>query len=399
MTTYPLATLAAQVTSAGITAPSYNDIYTSLQTSAAQIYGSDTYLDPDSQDGQMLAIYAKAQDDSNQTLIVVYNSYSPTTSLGAALSSNVKINGLKRLNPSNSSVNVNIIGVAGTIITNGVIQDANNNLWNLPATVTIPISGVITVTAVAQQSGAITAPAGTVTQIVTNTRGWQTVNNLVDAVPGAPVENDPQLKQRQTLSTANPAQSILESIVGSVAQIPGVQQIAPYENDTRVTDNNGLPGNSISLVVEGGDATTIAQTIALKKTPGTGTYGNTKTLVIDSRGVPVTIAYFVPTQSTILVNITIKALNGYTSTIGSQIIAAIVNYINALGIGGNDGLISLSALMAVAYNTSAPSTYNVIVSSIQMAVSPNVPAAADLAIAFNVLPICQTTNVNLTVTS
>ena len=64
--TFPLATLAAAVTSAGIAAPSYSDILTSLQTSFRAIYGADVYLGADTQDGQLLAIVALAIHDANQ---------------------------------------------------------------------------------------------------------------------------------------------------------------------------------------------------------------------------------------------------------------------------------------------------------------------------------------------
>ena len=79
MATYPLATLAAQVTSTGISAPSYNDILSSLTASFQGIYGSDAYLGPDSQDGQLLAVVAQAIYDCNQTAIAVYNQFSPQT--------------------------------------------------------------------------------------------------------------------------------------------------------------------------------------------------------------------------------------------------------------------------------------------------------------------------------
>ncbi|MGC8170052.1 baseplate J/gp47 family protein, partial [Salmonella enterica] len=77
----------------------------------------------------------------------------------------------------------------------------NNNIWNLPASVTIPPSGLITVTATCAAIGAVSAPAGTITTINTPTRGWQSVTNPADAVPGAEVESDAALRSRQKIST------------------------------------------------------------------------------------------------------------------------------------------------------------------------------------------------------
>ena len=161
-----------------------------------------------------------------------------------------------------------LVGQAGTAITNGIAKDVNGVKWALPASVTIPPAGQITVTATCQTIGAVSAPAGSITQIGTPTLGWQTVNNPSDAVEGAPLETDAALRQRQAVSTALPSLTVLDGIIGAVACLPGVTRWAVYENDTDATDANGIPKHSISLVVEGGDATAIANAIAGKKTPG-----------------------------------------------------------------------------------------------------------------------------------
>jgi uncharacterized phage protein gp47/JayE len=396
MTTYPLPTLGVTITSIGISAPSYADIYTSLQASFQSIYGSDSYLAPDSADGQILAVVAQAINDCNNTCIATYNGFSPTYAQGAGLSSVVKINGLQRLIPSNSTVNVTIVGVAGTTINNGNVQDTNGNTWNLPSSVVIPSGGSIVVTATAQNAGAISANIGQVNIIGTPTLGWQSVYNYSAAAVGNPVESDAALRTRQSVSTAIASQSTVSAIYAALANVTGVTQLKIYENDTNSTDGNGLPPHSISAVVEGGNATTIAQTIEQKKTPGTYTYGSTTITVYDPVGLPVPISFYVPTNDTILVNITIKALTGYTAAIGTALVNSLVNYINGLGIGGNNGLLSLSSLYYAAYNTGSGSTYNI--TSLTQAISPASPSAADLTIAFNAIPVCNISNITLTVT-
>jgi len=325
-TTFPLATLACTIDSTGISAPTYSDILSSLTASFLSIYGSDSYVDPDSQDGQMLALWAQTINDGNQADITTYNGYSPAYAQGAALSSQVKINGLRRDVSSNSTAVVNIGGQAGTPINNGVVADTNSNLWTLPASVTIPPSGTIAVTATAMVSGAITAIAGAINQINTPTRGWQTVSNPSAAAPGEPVEDDAALRQRQ-------AQTPLQAIISNVANTPGIGRNAIYQNDTGTTDANGIPGHSIAVVVEGGDVVTIAQTIAAKKSPGTGTYGTTDETVLDPSGVPITIALFELSEIGILTQITIVPLTGYVSTTGTLIVNAVVAYLSGFAIG------------------------------------------------------------------
>ena len=97
MMSYPLPTLAPTVSAAGISTVSFYDIQQSLIASAKQIFGNDVYLGNDSQDGQLIGVFSQAINDCNQIAAAVFNSFSPTYSQGAQLSSLVGINGLQRI--------------------------------------------------------------------------------------------------------------------------------------------------------------------------------------------------------------------------------------------------------------------------------------------------------------
>lgn len=355
--TFPLATLAAQITATGISAPTYADILASLQASFQSIYGSDAYIAPDSQDGQLLAIMAQAISDLNDTVIAGYNAFSPTYAQGVGLSSVVKINGLQRNVATYSTADGNVVGTVGTTITSGSVKDVNGNIWNLPASVTIPQAGTILVTVTAVDPGNIVATAGAINEINTPTYGWQSFTSTTDATQGSPVESDPELRAKQAVSTSIPSLSVMGGIVGAVSNLAGVEQLISYENDTGSTDSNTLPAHSISLVVLGGDAVAIATTIARKKTPGTSTYGTTSATVIDPlTGLGVVINFFRPTIHTMSYLVNLKALSGYASTTGALIIAALVDYTNALPIG-ND--VYNSKLVSTADNAGFGTTFNI----------------------------------------
>ncbi|MBY0394098.1 MAG: baseplate J/gp47 family protein [Novosphingobium sp.] len=381
MTTYPLPTLGAQVGPAGITAPSFDDTLLSLQATYQQIYGADAVLTPDTQDGQWIAAIAQAIADVNAGAIAVYNSFSPSTAQGVGLSSVVKINGLRRETPSNSTAQVLITGTAGTVITNGQVQDSSGNVWNLPTTVTIPESSSITVTATAAQLGAISAAIGTITKILNPTRGWISATNTSAASPGAPVEKDATLRQRQARSTNLPARTPLSAILAAVRNLPGVSRAEAHENDTGTTDSEGVPANTIWLVVEGGDTTAIATAIANGKI-GVATYGSVIQTVTDEFGIPSTVRFDRPTYRRIVVNVTLKPLAGYTVQTGNNIIAAINAYINSLAVG--ESVFLTQVIAAAIQGSGAPTTFNL--TALTMAVYPDSPAAADLPMAFNQAP-------------
>ncbi len=394
MPTYPLATLAPTVDMTGISAPSYTDIYQSLVASFQAIYGSGIYISPDSQDGQWLAILAKAISDSNQAAVAVFQAFSPTYAQGAALSSLVKLNGLLRSVATNSTAIGTVTGVAGTIITNGVVQDANNNLWNLPASVVVPIGGSISVTVTAQKQGNIIAQSGTINKIYTPQLGWQSFASTGDAVPGMPIETDAALRSRQSVSAALPALGIRDAIYAAIGNVVGVTRLAVYENDTGTTDANGIPAHSLSAVVQGGSSADIGAAIS-RKPPGAQTYGTTPVVVYDTYGLPTTINYFQLASVQIYFAVTIKALPGYVSTTGAALVAALVDFVNSLEIGEDVYAAQTQAAASLIGSAIGQTFY---ITSFTLGLSAAPVGTANLVIAFNEAAACSAANVGLTVT-
>lgn len=383
------------IDSTGIHTPTYPDVLAELQTNFRAIFGADVYLESDSQEGQMLAMFALAIHDANQFAVSVYNAFSPQTAQGAGLSRMVKVNGIARLAASHSTVDVTITGTAGTVITSGVVQDVAGQKWNLPATVTIPVGGETTVTATSQDAGDIQAAAGEVSTIATPTRGWQSVTNASAATPGASIESDATLRQRQAVSTALPSLTVLEGVVGAVANIDGVTRYKGYENDTASTNGDGIPAHAISMVVEGGVSMDIAMAIATKKTPGAGTYGTTSEVITDKYGMPNTIRFYRPTTVAIDVAVHITAKAGYVSTTGDAIRANLAAYFNGLDIGEDVLLSKLYTPINAAEPDPARKTFDV--TSLQICRHGGTPASSNLVLAFNEVASGAVSNMTLTV--
>ncbi|ENV3331448.1 baseplate J/gp47 family protein [Salmonella enterica] len=388
--------LSATVTAEGISAPDYQTILDTLTSYFQQIYGSDAYLEPDSKDGQMVALVALAVHDANNTAISVYNCFSPVTGYGAALTSNVKINGIARKGATNSTVDLLLTGTAGTTITNGTVKDTNNVIWRLPASVVIGVDGAVTVTAICSNSGAVAALAGTITTINTPTRGWTSVTNPAAATVGAPAETDAELRIRQGQSVAIPSITPFDGVDGAIANIAGVTRHKLYENDTGKTDGNGLPPHSISAIVDGGDVTEIARTIRGNKGQGVRTWGKTSVTVPDKYGNPHIISFSRPTDVPVYGKITLKVFAGYTSQIGVQIQQAVADYINRLMIGDQ---VLLSRIYSPA-NLGVVSGGNARYYDIQellIGKSPEAVAAANINIAYDESASCKPENIIITV--
>ena len=388
--------LSAAITDQGIVAPDYQTILDKLTGYFRQIYGEDAYLDPDSKDGQMLAIYALGLHDANNVAIDVYNSFSPATGRGRALAGNVKINGITRKVATNSTADVVITGEAGTFISSGSVRDANNMLWDLPVNLTIPAAGNLTVTATCRTTGQIAAVASSINKIATPTRGWISVTNPAAAAVGAPVETDAALRIRQSKSVALASVTPFIAIDGAIANIAGVTRHKLFENDTGAVDTNGLPAHSISAIIDGGDTEVIAQTIRGKKGQGVATFGKTAIVVQDKYGNPHTINFSRPADVPVFVDIKIKVFTGYTALIAQQMKTEIAAYINGLGIGE-------SVLLSRVYS---PANLGVVsggnaryydISELKIGKSAASVASANIPLAYDEAASCKVDNIIITV--
>ena len=375
-----MAYTAPYIDDAGLHIPTYADIRDDLVEQFKSIYGQDIYLENDSQDYQMISVFALKTYDTMQLLQIVYNNHSPKTAVGTGLDSLVKLNGIRRKEASHSTCEVTLTGTAGTSIAAGVVEDESGNQWTLPENIVLPDS-TIQVTATCVPLGAIEAAAGTINKIVNPQKGWTAVTNNDAAIPGRPVETDEQLRYRQMLSVAIPSQNMLDSTIAGLASVVGVTRYKVYDNDTNETDTNGIPGHSIAAIVEGGTDAEIAKQIYLRKGPGGGTFGEIATTYINSDGLQTIVRFSRPTYVPININVQLKPGKSYTPSVAATLKSNIDKYINSLDIGYNVTITGiLTAVSAAVTNATLP---NFSLSGITINKEGETPGVMDVAIAYN----------------
>lgn len=328
-----MAYFAPYIDDSGYHYPTYNEILEDLVSDMQTIYGSGIYLGTDSQDYQLLSKFAEKIYDAYQTGEIVFNAYSPATALGVGLDYIVALNGISRKQATNSTVTLTLRGSAGTRIENGIVSDTNGNTWELPARVTIGEGGSVMAEAVCREPGQVQAAVGSVTNIMTPTLGWESVTNESVAFPGISTEADSALRARQAASVASPSQSMRDGLEGALASLANVSRCIVYENDTKETDSDGIPANSISAVVEGGSDEEVAQTILYRKSMGCGTYGTTSVDVVSESGYTDKINFFRPEYVDVDVEINISRRPGYKASTPDEIKNAVSEYLNTFSIG------------------------------------------------------------------
>nr|DAD87329.1 MAG TPA: Baseplate J like protein [Myoviridae sp. ctCop38] len=387
------------VDSTGLHIPTYNDILEDMITSMKQIYGDDIYLDNSSPDYQLLSIFALKQSDTLQAMAYAYNARSPETAIGTSLDSVVKLNGIKRKAASKSTCQVKITGTPFTQIVDGAVRDRAGLTWDLPSSVVIDSSGTTYTVATCRTAGAVSALAGDISQIETPTYGWVSVTNEVAAVLGNAQETDAQLRERQTISTANPSQTMLDGTKGAIAALKNVSRYAVYENDTNVssvTDDNpyGLPAHSVTCVVEGGTNEDVAEAIFLHKGIGCYTNGDVEVQYTDQNDYINRVRFFRPVYKDIFVKVVLKKYTGYISTMTVKVREAVYNYLAALTIGSD---VSASVLSNIITDCNPSLTKPIFgIKELKLGLSKSSMAAQDIDIGFKEIPNPAYANIEVT---
>lgn len=384
---------APYIDDAGLHIPTYIDIRDDLIDSFKEIYGQDIYLSDDSQDYQMISAFALKTYDTMQLLQIIYNNRSPKTAVGTSLDSIVKLNGIARKAASYSTCVLTLTGDAGTVIEAGVAADEAGYMWDLPANTTLLVSPM-QVTAQCETIGAIEAPVGTITNISTPQKGWISVTNAVPAVTGAPVETDEELRYRQSLSVAIPSQNVLDSTIAGIASLDGVKRYKVYDNDTGITDANGIPSHSIAAVVEGGLDADIAEQIYLRKGPGGGTYGDVSIDYTNSDDLITKIRFFRPTYISVDVTVNIKQATGYTTEIKDTLGTKVKSYIDALDIGNDVSVTGILTAIVTSITNKAQPEFSL--TSVEVGKTGGTMGLSDVDIAFKEIANCGTISIEVT---
>lgn len=386
------------VDATGIHRPTFQECLTYVQDLYKSIYGQDVYIEPDSQDGQFLGSLAQGFDDANGMAVAVYNAFSPTTAQGVGLSSIVKLVGIARAVATRSTATIRCSGVVGTIIDNGVVTDVNGVAWYLPAIVVIPPEGYIDVTAVCGEFGDIRAAINEINEIFTSKPGWQEAVNVSEASPGAPIELDGQLRQRQAYSASLPALGPRRGLQAAIAALPGVRRLRVYENNAPGPDSLGIPGYSVAVVTDGGSVRSIIETLALKKGSGVRTFGTTVISTLpDDQGFTSQVYYSPVVNVPVSFHLVVKAGIGFTTDVRQRIMDSLADWTQNLGIG-TDVQLADAYRAARLYGAEESKTYKIIPGSLTTARDFLEFDTQDDIMAYNEAPYAEASYVNVEVT-
>lgn len=297
-----------------------------------QIYGANINVDPNSPDGQMLAIIAQAKLDALEFIAQVYSSFDPDQAVGTVLDQRCAINGVQRNTGTYTLTNVLVtVSQAVTLLglddtdTPFTVADAAGTQFYLVATNVFGGAGNSTLAFRAKQLGAVEISVNTLTTIVTITLGVVSVNNPgAVTAQGIAEESDASLRVRRERSVALPSKGFFDGLYGALLDVIGVTSVNLLENDTDVPAN-GVPGHSIWVIVAGGVDADIAQAIFVKRNAGCGMKGSVSVNVPQIDGGIFAVLFDRPTTQDLWISFNLTAITGTIDEayVRSQLLAAL----------------------------------------------------------------------------
>ncbi len=192
-----------------------------------------------------------------------------------------------------------------------------------------------TTTVTSEEPGAIPGDAFTITTITSGPKGWEGVTNLETVSPGALEDTDAQYRARHLATLGKNGSGTILSLLGQLRDIrlnPGVESVEVYNNFTGVTDANGLPPHSYEVVIEGGDADTIATIIWEDHQLGIESGGVVVKFITDPRAAGThRIRFTLPTDRHVWCDVAIVAGEGFPPDEISDIEEAVSNSLFTFG--------------------------------------------------------------------
>ena len=283
--------MADSFTQNGLTVSTNLELISQLENDFRAIYGNDINLGQNSPDGQLLNIFAQGGTDIRELITQIYTSFDPDSASGRVLDERCAINNVYRKGGTRTTVNITIVtdrsvhldGASEDFLSGYTIQDNAGTKFVLSNSVDLPSGTNTNIEFQSQEIGAVETTPNTITTPVTIVLGVVSVTNPTSGSTGVNEETDAQLKIRRRQSLSIGSTGYLNGLQASLSQLEGMVDVKVYENITDTTADT-IPPHSIWVVVDGGTAEDIADTIYKKRSAGCGMKGSQTYTIITPSG-------------------------------------------------------------------------------------------------------------------
>ncbi len=207
--------------------------------------------------GQLIDSQTASIMNKDNEFLFLAGQFNPESADGIFQDALAAIYFLQRQPATATTVICECSGLRGTLIPAGsIVKSDNNYMFVSLEDAVISDTGSVAVTFVLTETGIIPVGAGTVTKIVTQIAGWDTVNNLSAGITGRNIESRSEFYARIKRSAAINSQGSINAIEAALANITGVTAVILLENDTDTTvikSGVTIQPHSICISIFGGD--------------------------------------------------------------------------------------------------------------------------------------------------
>lgn len=370
----------------GIIVPDTGEVQTDVENEFLSNFGADLDTSPSSPQGRLIEMETLSRVGVIGFNALVANQINIDYATGQFLDAIGAFYGVSRKGATRTRVLSTITGVAGTIIQAGSLAKTTvGDLFYLENTETIPSGGTTTAYFLSQETGAVPCATGTLTTIVSQTLGWETINNPAAADIGEDMESDSDFKKR-IKSARYTGTALTESIKSRLQLIDGVKSSFAYDNGEStaiVYDGITIDAHSIVVVVDGGTNEDVAKALFESISAGCGYTAITGQSVTEqitdgSYGVVYDITFNRPEVLDVDVVIDVGKNEYIGADLETDVKDAILNWssgnvqnVDGLSIGQNVSPFEIAA----AVSEQIPSIY---VKNVQICVHGGTPATTEL---------------------
>lgn len=242
---------------------------------------------------------------------------------------------------------------------------------------------------IATVSGPMSQPSNSIDKIETPVLGWDSVTNPVNAASGEDRETDEQLRLRFRNGKFERATNTYDAIYSALINLDGVSEVTIYENDTSVTDSNGVPPHSFLPIVTGGLSIDVASAIWENKPIGILSFGNTTVNVPDIQGFLHPVSFSRPNPVVVYISMDLTTDNTFPQNGNDAIRSALISYFNS-NFGTGDDIIYSRLYTPI---NSVPGHE---VNNLYIGTSPNPTGVSNIPIPFDSIANLNSANIVIT---
>lgn len=261
------------ITDSGVITSDTSSLKTDVQNEFKELFGSALDMTASTPQGRLIELLTTERAFVLNLCASLANQVNLNSASGQYLDAIASFFGVSRIGATRTRVLASVTGVGGTVIPAGsLVKNAEGYVFYFENDCVIQSNGQATGYVLSQDTGAIPCPINTLTTIISQVVGWESITNQSTATLGSEEESDYAFRGRIKNSRFSGI-SLLQDVKKGISTVDNVKSSFVYNNPTSedvVYDTVTVPAHSILVVVDGGENLEVATAIFENISAGCG---------------------------------------------------------------------------------------------------------------------------------